>query len=721
MNVNDQIRSSSVRPVSADGRFFQELNTALLDQSPVSATIGGRVFASESISNADMPQFQQSVSNLQSVLATIASELNLQSSPQTRMVQETAGVQGAMIASAAQSFLSRNTTLPQTSDKNVFVVPATGVPNYLGRRSKLMAVEAFDNRETRSAVLYTMAYNYTMARQDEFGETIWPTLTLPADQVGFGIVVNRLTVHRGVTHGTDGKPVDFNKVDLMRAAADSTVLLRDKTRLIPVVRASNVDKFVPAADIAPYDYDNEGVMVKTAPLRVGVEVGIIGLSQTDAMLEGGLGNQTDTMDPAINLTNLYVKVGDDILRFDVRSNPLSNFTYSPQGLDKQRNLSFTSKGIQIKPTTKQQDGTALSDLSIIATNGLTVILDVAATGTANTEFGMIQVFGNRVAVAKVLDDEGDLLPDSSSYVQDIKTAFASAAIIGYDVRAYRTNINMRERGNFIDRSSVTQLYDIPLLSPITAQRPISTDGQQDAGDFESLVTATRFYLMNDAVTAILDSCTALDEYTSSGMSNSDEIPRELGAARFHVKPVFYGPAPIDVTKIVDSWSSADRLTDLQSALINVIRDYAFRMFVKSEYQAAQAALGMQGPATIIIATDPIIHRYLMVNGDLRTMTEKFNVRVVSTLDKRMEGKVFVTFGVFDETRNQAPNILNWGNLIWSSEVVMSAPVPRGESMSRETIVQPRYRFVMHCPVATMLQFKNIPDVLLRQPIQFHNV
>lgn len=181
------------------------------------------------------------------------------------------------------------------------------------------------------------------------------------------------------------------------------------------------------------------------------------------------------------------------------------------------------------------------------------------------------------------------------------------------------------------------------------------------------------------------------------------------------------PDPIDVQGIVDSIQSAGRIDDLQSAIVNVIRDYVFRMYVHSEYQAAQDALGQQGPVTVVIATDPTIHRYLMITGELRTLTEKFPVRVVSTLDKRFAGKVFVTFGVFDENRNQAPNLLNWGNLVYAPEVVLAASVPRGESLSRETIVQPRYLFVNHLPVAALLEFVNIPEVLTKVTLNIHNV
>jgi len=704
MNQSLAIRSEQAVPGSADARLFHELRSAMLDQTPVSPSISSRVFATESINDQDRIALNTAESNLQATLRSVITHLNLgaalPATAKSTMVLETAAVQGALGASAGMNFIGRSLDLPAPT-KDMHVIRSENVPNYLGHRQSVFALEAFDNRETRNAVLYTMAYNYAVGFQDEFGETIWPTLTLPADQVGFGIVVNRLTVHRGWTHSVDGKAVDFQKVDLMRAVRNPDILHRQKNRLYPVVRAASKSMFVDEAKIAPRDYNNEGVTIKTAPLRVGENVGLIGLAQTDAMLEGGSANQTDTMDPAVQLENLYVDVGGDIIKLHVYSHATANFTYAPQDVQNQRNLTFKTKAITLSKDITQQDGSPLNALAAINTSNLLVTLEVQATATANIEAGSVQVFGNRVAISRVMDVDGVALPDTDADVQTLKAAFASAAVIGYDLRAYFTNINMRERGDFVDRTNFTQLYEVPLLSPVTAQRPQNSDGQLDAGDFEALVTTTRFRKMGDAVTAIFDACQRLKDYKAAGMY-LDEIPAGLGASRFHVRAAYFEPDPIDIFKHVNSLTSYDRRRDLQAAIVNIIRYYAFKMFIDSEYQAAMAALGVQTPPTVIIATSPLIHGYLMVDGEIRTLTEKFNMRVVSTLNKNFDDKIFITFGQFDETRNQAPNLLNWGNLIYAPEVVMAASIPRAERMSREMIVQPRYLFVNHLPVATLL-------------------
>lgn len=726
-NTTLKLRGKNEPAVSNDVRLLASLRNALDNSAKIPETVGSAIVM-ESISEDQMVQIQSAGQQLQAVLESVSNELGfsvdmsksdaaLQASRNHVSMQ--AAVQGGLMAMNTQSAWSRKYDVPMSAPGR-HVVMATESSDYLGRRPSTFAIEAFDNRETRSAVLYTMAYNYTVTRQEEFGETVWPTLTLPADQVGFGIVVNRLTVWRGLQHKVDGVAQDPKKIDLMRAAADHTVLLKNRTRVFPVKRVSNATKFVDNAIVPAVNIDNEGITISTAPLAVGQEIDLLGVSQTDAMLEGGSNNQTDTLDPAVSLETLYLTTATepDVLKINVLNQFGANFTYAPQGLDKNRNLLMDIK-VPLNKDTKNADGSALTDLAVLSTKSLTLHLQLVVSGNMNTEFGTIQVFGNAVRLVKVVDANGVTLADNNTDVIALKTVVAGMKIVGYDVRAWRTNLNMRERGQFIDRTAFTQLYEVPLLSPITAQRPVNTDGTLDAGDFEALVTTTRFRLMNDGVTAILENFESIHQYSSIARQSSDR-PEGLGAARFHVIPTAYQQS-FDLTDLVDSLTSANRLEDLQAALVNTIRDYGIRMLVESEYQAAAAAQGLVGLPTLVIATDPEIHRYLMITGDLRTMSDKFNFRVVSTLDRRFKGKVFITFGVFDENRNQAPNLLNWGNLVWAPESVLSAQVPRGESMSKETIVQPRYRFVMHCPVATMLTFTGLPEIFKKIPVYFEDV
>jgi hypothetical protein len=196
----------------------------------------------------------------------------------------------------------------------------------------------------------------------------------------------------------------------------------------------------------------------------------------------------------------------------------------------------------------------------------------------------------------------------------------------------------------------------------------------------------------------------------------------LGVGRFFVRPTYFQET-LDMATMVDSIKSFERAQDMQAALVNKLRDYAYRMYRDSEYKAAADALsgGISAVPVVIIGTDPVLARYLNVSGDLRTLGGEFDVRIVSTLDSRVAGKIFMTFGVFNEQRNTAPNPLNFGNMVWGPELVMTANLSRGNTYSKETVVQPRYAFVTHLPIMTTFVVNNVPAVLNKIPVNFHQI
>jgi hypothetical protein len=177
-----------------------------------------------------------------------------------------------------------------------------------------------------------------------------------------------------------------------------------------------------------------------------------------------------------------------------------------------------------------------------------------------------------------------------------------------------------------------------------------------------------------------------------------------------------------MSAIVDSLTSTSRVEDLQNAIINKIRDHAYRLYRDSEYKAAADALngGISPVPTVIIGTDPVLARYLTVTGDLRTLGGQFDVRIVSTLDHRVSGKIFITFGVFDENRNVEPNPLNFGNMAWSPELTLVLPISRDGQISREIAVSPRFLHVSHLPIMAVLTVENVPDVLNKVPLSVNN-
>lgn len=600
---------------------------------------------------------------------------------------------------------------------------------------RMAALEAYDERDNKNAAAYSVVYNMQASRQDEFGETLFPTIVVSPDNAGISITVRLMLVMDAITRDISGAVAAYNKKNIIRAVADYTILQNDQTKVVPVVRPQALANFVSPTLVAPYNtiVAPDAASISTAPLATGVTFDLLGLSATDAILAAGTPDFTDSLDQTIQLTNLYVSVTGavpsgggaapvDVLTFPTTNLPYSIFNNSIQQNYRQMVLNFTSTSLLVNATTLQTNGAPLSVLAAIGTDNVIVRLGVRVTGSVNIERGDTVVDAGAISVFSVTNATTGLPLDLTTGVGlSVVQLFASAKIFGYDLLAYRTNMNRRQRGQLIDTTFQTQIYNVPLRAPITAVRPVTTDGQNDASDLAALITATHIRTSNQAVTALLQAASVLSQYVDV-RDTTDEGPDVMGVSRYLVRAT-YEQASLDMATLVDSLSSHKRAEDIQAALMNQVRDRAYRMYRDSEFKAAADAMsgGVSVPPVVIVATDPVLARYLQVTGDNRSLGNGFEMRVISTLDKRMSGKIIITFGAFDGEQNAGPNPLHFGCMAWKPELTLTLPISRNNQISKELTVQPAFLHIVNLPIMAVLDIANVPSVVGKVAVNFHSV
>jgi hypothetical protein len=677
----------------------------------------------ESLRDDQLDTLRVATEELSTSIEAMASKLGITNMLST--AQKDAAMYAAILAGDVQGYMSAPISRElSVAGENMSVVNLATVED--GFYDRAFSMEAYDNRQDRKAQMYSLAYNMQAARQDEFGETFYPTIVVAPDNVGFGVTVRLTEVYNGITRNVNGAMNDFNRINIIRAIANHDILRNEMTNLFPVYRATganqNTNMFVNATLVQPYSVVVAGETIVTAPISFGVVYDLLGISQTDSLLANGVEDETDSIDPRISLENVYLSVTGtdstgaavtDIIKLPTMHIPTNNFTYSPQHNFRKMQLSFYTNAILLTANTTQADGSPLVALAGIAANNLLVRLNMTITGSCNIETGETALYANNVSIYSIQNASGTNLGTTTAPGQAIATAVNSANFLGYTLTAWRTNMNRRTRGQILNITYYTQLYNIPLRSPITALHPVTVDLVNDTTSLNALITATHIRTSNYAVTNLLEAQALLSEYANvNAIGPNSEGPELLGVGRYLVLP-YYEEGVIDFSVDINSIRSADRIADIQATLVNRIRDVAYRMYRDSQYIAAAAAMagGMAPPPTVIIGTDPVIARYLMVTGDMRTLGNGFDVRIVSTLDSRMAGKIFVTFGQFSADVNAAPNPLHFGCMAWKPELTITLPISRGGQVSKELTVQPSFLHIVNCPVLAMFNVVNIPDAL----------
>lgn len=704
-----------VEPTGLD-YSLQQIRATVNNNNLASAPVARAALSMESLRDDEVNALSTAVSQLEMSLESIAVDLGISKS--MSRAQKEAAVVAGLIAGDVGSYLSHPSSHQSISTESMSVVTATGISDGFSKRS--LGMEAYDEKDNRNAVVYSIAYNMQAARQDEFGEAFFPTVVVSPDNIGFAVSVRLFQVFNDFSRNISGALDNYEKKNIIRAVIDASILKNEQTKIVPVHRPESLDKFVPAATIAPRTILLEGEPIVTAPLATGKRLSLLGISQTDTLLANGVMDVTDSIDPAVVLANIYIKIGSDVLQFSTQNLPLSSFAAATQGLARQMNLAFSSSSLLITKNTKNVDGSPLVTLADVVTNDLIVRLNVNVTGSLNVELADTIVYGNGVDVNTVQNNLGELVALSAAPASDVVAALAGATVIGYDLTAYRTNLNRRQRGQLIDTTVFTQMYPVPLRGPITAIRPMTSDGQTDSSDLAALITATHIRTSNAAVAALLQAATILNDYVDA-RDTAGVGPDVLGVGRFLVRPTFF-KANLDVNASINSLTSHERARDMQAVLVNQIRDFAYRMYRDSGYKAAADAQsgGMSKTPTVIIGTDPVLSRYLMVDGDLRTLGSDFDIRVVTTLDSRMSGRIAMAFGVFDGSSENTPNALTFGNMAWKPELTLVLPISRGGQTSKELTVQPSFLHVVNSPIMAMIEVTGVPDTMTNKiPLYTH--
>lgn len=736
---------SNTGPANATDLLIKEIRSTLSGGASMipAESVKKGVFAAESLTETEREALSHGQDSLRVALESIADQAE-KFYAQSRTVsadgelkftnkiashQRSAALQAGVMSYAAENFLSHDPyAQPKLTDaERAFteIRPAYAedmIPHRKYGSQGILGLEAYDTRENKETTTYTMAFNMQAATQDEFGDAFFPTCIVPPDQYGVTISVRLVQVMDDLRRQTSGAgDRNFNRLTIIRAQIDPDILRNDLTKMIPVVRPENLQDFVDPALVPPAVIVHEGQSIETAPLAIGASFDLMGISQTDAQLAQNQMDTTDAIDPNVVLEKLYMEVTDgtnkEVVKFPfVSQMNSSTFVQSAQDDTRISNLNFITDSLPVNAETTLADNSASQILKPIVDGKYSVQLAVVVNGNVNLQTGWTVVNAGRVQVAKLFDQDNNELSITEGPGKAIADLFKGAAIIGYDLEARRVNTNRRDRGQLLDITFKNVIYGVPLLSPITAVRPPMGPQQDESQYLAGLITTARVRTSNGAVAELIRAENLLKQVITSNLGDKKDVkPDFLGVGGWYVQPQYLHDE-YDATQVVDSLKSYERAADVQASLVNMIREMTYRMYRDSGLKAAANAHhgGVAPMPTVIIGTDTYIASYLMVTGDFRTLGNEFNVKVVSTTNKLMKGKILFSFGEFYEGRENTPNPLHFGMMAYKPELVLILPTVRNGANNREISVSPAFRHIVNLPILGSIDVTGIDEVVTKK-------
>lgn len=174
--------------------------------------------------------------------------------------------------------------------------------------------------------------------------------------------------------------------------------------VVPVYTKESAQFFADINTLTPHVVELAGEEILTSALKFGTKFDLLGISTLGKFLDTGIQDCTDSIDPAVSLVNVYANVNGSVVKASLLNQALNVFTASVAGNYRDQVLNF--------------DG-------IIDFGDVKAYIKV--TGTLNLQFGTLEVNG---AIVEVRNEHWQ-----NNQVE----------LLGYDIQAYRVNMNRRPR------------------------------------------------------------------------------------------------------------------------------------------------------------------------------------------------------------------------------------------------------------------------------------
>jgi len=590
-----------------------------------------------------------------------------------------------------------------------------------------ISAETYDDRNNSNVMATTAAYNLAAPRQNAFGEMFFPTVVLTHDQVGASVEMKVHLLFKEAQHAVNGSAIDLKRVNILKSIVNPRLIDNSQTRLIPIVRGGggatdSTAMFVASTDVAPRTILQDGQPIVTAPLKMGTTINLLGVSQRDALIARGQLDNTDRIDGAVSLENIYIKLGANggakTFKLTVIDQPFADFNQVQQGNTMTMQLNFNTKSLKVTDQTKDVTDATITGLAGLA--GLTARLSVSIFGNLTLDTGATILNAGAVEVDRITNAAGELLDLSTGAGATAKALFTGAVVSGYDLKSYLTNSNLRQKGILIDQQTYVSMYTVPLLAPITSLRPIGAANTDDASRVETLVNVTHILTSNSAVAALLAWEANLAQWVGQA-DNSAYVPEILGPARYSIKPTLLQDT-VDLT-LSASLNESDKIADMISRVTNKLKDMALIMYVQSMYGVVdQAYSGVAEKPLVLIGCDPRIARFLTITGETRLLGDMFDVRIEASWNEDMAGKLFMSFGKAAAIGSGVPHPLHTGCMFWRPELTVSAPIYSNGQTSQQLMVNPSFRHVPLLPVLASLTVTGLSEAITQKlAINMHTV
>ena len=665
-------------------------------------------------------------------ISDVMADVEKESNESFTKAQRKAGIITGLMFSKPKEFIQRLGNPKENTSLKGNVVASEGrhieAPEMMTGETMKLALEAFDGTENLNNVYYNIAVNITASKQDDFAEAFFPTVVIHPEEVGVSYTVALTSFINDYLRNAAGDPVNGQGQSVIKNIYNTDILLKERTKLVPKYTDSNENNKAKFVDGTVTDYvDADGNKFKTAALAIGKEVEIIGLAFGDGYgLNGVTGDRTDAVYSSPEVANVYIRLTSktsskaNLFKFPISASNGGTFTWAQVGHTKEQKLPASNQKLFITignglPTNlnggKQDFSTDLDSYK-----GYTLEIDFALTGTIRLDTGNTTVNSMVPNITGVKNAEGKTIEDAST-LKTIREAFSSIEVVGYDLNAYRTNTNLKTKGQLLQIDTYTRYFAVPFLSGYTVQGPtVHYTGTQN--DITHITETASLCIQRSNADAVMTLFKIAEKLEITQASTLEGVEYQTDFAADKIIDPYFKKGVIDCKELVDSLTSSSRREDVANALMNFLIPEAIAMYQGKSQQggymnAHHVTHGGQKKAVVLVGTDLLTHEYLLHGreSNIFQISDNLLMMVVWSPFPEMKGKLFMTFSATDKIGTiDQPDILHFGFRAFSPIITLNLQRQNGSITNEQTTIV-RYKHIGTLPVLSVYDVINLPETL----------
>ncbi|QBX32297.1 major capsid protein [Pseudomonas phage PA1C] len=602
-----------------------------------------------------------------------------------------------------------------STDKNVISVehrfdgPAGSIQTFEAAAG--VGLENYNEKSQRDFRVVTVGYNLAASRQDEFAERIYPTTVINPIEGGVVQVLPYIAVMKDVYHAVSGQKLDNQEVNMVEAYRDPSILDDECTALIPAIdpAGTNLKYFADPALLPPVTVINEQNMsIETAPLKPGGKLDLMGNSNANLLINKGMLDISDTIDPSGRLKALYVKFQGKVIKFQTERLPRAVFQPDLVGDTRGAKIDFWSDDLTVSAVTRTTDAAQTAGMKELEQRKWVLRLSMQFSGHISLSRGDSRFTIGEVTIDRILDEDKRRIDLETGDGKALADSIGEMEIVGFDLDTRFTNTNRRQRGHLLQTRALQFRHPIPMHAPVTL--PLSTMDEEGPGEVvKALTVNTNIRNSNNAVKRLLNYLAQLKEVTANGFDRP-QFGAVEGALSAVMRPT-YRYKKLHLPDMIDTLKSQDRWEDVCSAILNAVKGVLFPAYRESNIEAAFRVIsGNQDERPMFLfCSDKEIANYLMTKGDDRTLGAYLEYDLVSTNNELFDGKLVV---IPTRKTPQENDILSFGQFYYVSTVIADLPITRGgQQVTREIAAIPFNLHVNNIPFALEFDVTGFEEVM----------